>query len=174
MKIEEITAWIKTSSQDMIYKLKSALNFQGLENSKCETSLFFTRVKSKIIILLIYVDDIIITSDNNKGIEELIGSLNEAFSFKDLGDLNFFLGMHVTRKLDTIFPSQAKYVQDLLTKIEMSGYKGIEAPFSTTKKLKKDKWAKFHNPTLYRSFIGSLQYTVLTRPKLAFSMNKPN
>ncbi|KAH9718448.1 hypothetical protein KPL71_022235 [Citrus sinensis] len=42
----------------------------------------------------------------------------------------------------------------------------------TSEKLKRNEGAKFHDPTLYRSVIGSLQYAVLTRPKLAFSVNK--
>lgn len=50
-------------------KLKGALSSWGFENSKCDTSLFFRRVKSEIIIMLIYVDDIIITRNNSERIE---------------------------------------------------------------------------------------------------------
>lgn len=71
-----------------------------------------------------YVDDIIITRNNSKCIEEIIGRLNQTFSLKDLRDLNFFLGIQVTRNKDTIFLSQAKYVQDLLAKTEMSDCRG--------------------------------------------------
>ena len=54
----------------------------------------------------------------------------------------------------------------------MSNCKGIDSPFSTIEKLKKNEGEKFHDPTPYRSIIGSLQYTILTRPKLAYSVNK--
>lgn len=47
--------------------------------------------------MLIYLDDIIITRNNNKGIEEVIRRLNEAFALKDLGNLNYFLGIQVIR-----------------------------------------------------------------------------
>ena len=54
----------------------------------------------------------------------------------------------------------------------MSNCKGIESPFNTTEKLKKNEGEKFHDPILYRSVIGSLQYAILTRPELAYSVNK--
>lgn len=43
--------------------------------------------------MLIYVDDIIVTGNNNERIEEVIRSLNKTFALRDLGDLNFFLGI---------------------------------------------------------------------------------
>ena len=124
--------------------------------------------------MLIYVDDIIIIGSDSKGIEEVVKDLNTTFALKDLRDLNFFLGIQVLRNQNSILLSQSKYVQDLLAKTEMTDCKGIETPFSTSKKLKKDVGNRFHNLTLYRSVIGSLQYAVLTRLELAFSVNKHN
>ena len=153
-------------------KLKCALNSWGFENSKCDTSLFYRKIKSEIVILLIYVDDIIITGDNSGSIKELVSNLNRAFALKDLGELNFFLEIQVNRNQNAILLSQTKYIQDLLAKTKMSNCKGIESPFSTTEKLKKNEGEKFYDPTLYRSVIGSLQYAILTRPELAYSVNK--
>lgn len=50
--------------------------------------------------------------------------------------------------------------------------KGCQTPMSSTKKLIKDKGAMFENPSLYRSLVGSLQYVTLTRPEIAFTVNK--
>lgn len=74
-------------------KLKGALSSSGFKNSRSDTSFFFKRTESKLIIMLIYVDDIIITGNDNKGIEEAVRDLNKTFILKDLGDLNFFLGI---------------------------------------------------------------------------------
>ena len=46
--------------------------------------------------MLIYVDDIIITGSNSKDVEEVIVKLSKTFALKDLGNLNFFLGIQVT------------------------------------------------------------------------------
>lgn len=59
----------------MFDKLKRALYSWGFNNSKCDTSLFFRRNKTEVIIMLVYVDDIIVTGNNRKGIEEVIGKL---------------------------------------------------------------------------------------------------
>lgn len=118
------------------------------------------------------MDDIIVTGNSVNGIEDLIRSLNEVFTLKDLSDLTFFLGIQVTRNKDTILLFQATYIQDLLTKTGISNCKGIESLFNTSEKLKRDEGAKFHNPTLYKSVIGSLQYTVSTTPELALLINK--
>lgn len=50
--------------------------------------------------------------------------------------------------------------------------KGIESLFSTTEKLKKSEGTRLDNPSFYRSFVGNLQYIVVTRPELAYSVNK--
>ena len=59
---------------------------------------------------------IIITGSSNKDVEKVIVKLSKTFALKDLGNLNFLLGIQVTRNQDTIMLSQTKYVQDLLIK----------------------------------------------------------
>ena len=137
-------------------KLNSALYSWGFKNSKCDASLFFRRNSAEIIIVLVYVDDIIVTGSDNKGIEGVIGKLSGAFALKDLGNLSYFLGIQVIRNQNSIMLSQAKYVQDLLTKTEMESCKGIKSPFSTSEKLKKGESAKLDSPSFYKSVIGSL------------------
>ena len=78
--------------------------------------IIFRRTKSDIIIILIYVDDIIITESSNKDVEEVVMKLSKTFALKDLGNLNFFLRIQVARNQDIILLSQTKYVQDLLAK----------------------------------------------------------
>lgn len=70
--------------------------------------------------------------------------------------------------------SQAKYVSDLLTKTDMKNCKETDTPMSTGQKLKKASSEDnlIANVTESRSIIGALQYLVLTRPELAFSVNK--
>ncbi|KAH9718111.1 retrovirus-related pol polyprotein from transposon RE1 [Citrus sinensis] len=171
-KLEKALYGLRQAPRAWFDKLKGALSCWGFKNSKSDTSLFFRRIESKIVIMLIYVDDIIITGSDSQGIEEVIKDLNTSFALKDLENLNFFLGIQVQRSQNSLLLSQVKYIQDLLTKTEMTNCKGIETPFSTSEKLKKGVGNRFHDTTLYRSIIGSLQYAVLTRPELAFSVNK--
>ena len=67
--------------------------------------------------MLVYVDEILITVDNNTVIERFIKYLGDTFALKDLGEFNYFLGIEVTQGTeDNLHLSQAKYVRDLLTK----------------------------------------------------------
>lgn len=84
-----------------------------------------------INIMFIYADDVIIIGKSRKGIEEVARGLKQNFALKDLGDFNFFLGIQVIKNQDIILLFQAKYVQDLLAKVELTNYKGIKTPFST-------------------------------------------
>ena len=91
---------------------------------------------------------------------------------KDLGDFHYFLGIEVTLSVQGIHLSQTKYIGDILQKAHMLGSKGYNTPMSTIEKLRKENGVLFENPSLYRSIIGSLQYVTLTRPDIAFSVNK--
>ena len=61
--------------------------------------------------MLIYVDDIVVTSSSSKAVEALLKDLSKEFSLKDLGNLHFFLGVEVKNVPNGIVLSQGKYVQ---------------------------------------------------------------
>ena len=64
--------------------------------------------------MLIYVDDIIVTSSSSRAVEALLKDLRMDFALKDLGSLHFFLGIEVKNVASGIILSQEKYVQDIL------------------------------------------------------------
>lgn len=66
------------------------------------------------------MDDRIITGSNSSFIEEFVRYLNSVFSLKDLGTLNFFLGIEVHRSSSHLLLSQRKYILDLLEKSKMT------------------------------------------------------
>ena len=63
------------------------------------------------IFMLIYVDDIVVTSSSPKAIEDLLKDLSKEFSLKDFGNLHFFLEIEVNNMSNGIVLSQGKYVQ---------------------------------------------------------------
>ncbi|KAH9723455.1 retrovirus-related pol polyprotein from transposon RE1 [Citrus sinensis] len=152
-------------------KLKGSLVQWGFRSSKSDTSLFFKHTGSDVLIILVYVDDILITGSSNVYITEVISQLSSEFAVKDLGDFNYFFGVEVTPSAEGLHLSQTKYVGDILRKAHMLGSKGCNTPISVGEKLQKDKGCTFENSSLYRSIIGSLQYLTLTRPDIAFTVN---
>ncbi|XP_024046566.1 uncharacterized mitochondrial protein AtMg00810-like [Citrus sinensis] len=154
---------IKYNPDGSISKYKARLVAKG-----------FHQTQGEIIVVLIYVDDILITGSNSHLVEKVIHQLGAEFALKDLGEFNYFLGLEVTSTVDGLHLSQTKYIGDLLKKAQMVNCKGCPTPMSSTEKLVKDKGAVFENPSLYRSMVGSLQYVTLTRPEIAFIVNKLN
>ncbi|XP_060672767.1 uncharacterized mitochondrial protein AtMg00810-like [Ziziphus jujuba] len=137
-----------------------------------DSSLFIFRQLSLIIWVLIYVDDILISGSDSSAITRFIAQLNSLFSLKDLGPLSFSLGIKVYGNSTGLYLSQAKYIRELLAKTSMLECKTSPTPASTSVQLGKDIGASFSDKLLYRSTIGTLQYLLLTRPDLAFIINK--
>ncbi|XP_070051722.1 uncharacterized mitochondrial protein AtMg00810-like [Nicotiana tomentosiformis] len=79
----------------------------------------------------VYVDDIVITGNNNDMLNALTVLANR-FSLKDLGHLNYFLGVEVIPHKDGLILSQSKYICVLLRKWDMFDCKGVQTPLSTS------------------------------------------
>ncbi|GKV11743.1 hypothetical protein SLEP1_g22966 [Rubroshorea leprosula] len=80
------------------------------------------------ILLLLYVDDIVLTASSLTLLQEVINNLSNKFALKDLGSLSYFLGIEVTKFLEGIFLSQAKYSRDVLTQASMLEAATIATP----------------------------------------------
>ena len=69
--------------------------------------------------VLVYVDDILVTRSFKFEIQALVQQLNTRFALKDLGEVDYFLGIQVKHTTDGLHLSQTKYVTDLLCKTKM-------------------------------------------------------
>ncbi|XP_021824947.1 uncharacterized protein LOC110765996 [Prunus avium] len=128
--------------------------------------------RSIIIYVLIYVDDIIITGNNGAAINNVISTISLQFALKDLGKLHYFLGIEVIPQSGGLLLSQRKYILDLLKRSDLADMKPTHTPMASSTKLSKIGGEPLANPQQYRSIAGALQYVTLTRPELAFSVNK--
>jgi hypothetical protein len=146
----------------------------GLKASIADTSLFIYNKQGISMSLLVYIDDVIITSSSQATVEALLKDLRSDCALKDLGDLQYFLGIQVVKKGDGIILSQEQYAADLLKKAGMKGCKPVITPMSTAEKLSIEGGTRLGeiDNTSYRSIVGALQYLTLTRPDLAFAVNK--
>jgi len=159
---------LKQASKQWYDKLSSFLYNINFVQSRVDNSLFIRKSETSFIALLIYVNDILIARNDIEDIDIVKNSLNSAFKIKDLGHLNFFLGLEIARTHKGKHICQRKYALDILTDVGMLGVK----PANTTMTQKNDKliYQSFpvHNITLYRRIIGRLLYLVNTRPDISF------
>ena len=71
------------------------------------------------MIIVLYVDDLLITGSSKDEIASLKDAMNHAFSMTDLGLLSQFLGLEIAQTKDGIKVHQSKYALDLLNKFKM-------------------------------------------------------
>ncbi|XP_019414607.1 PREDICTED: uncharacterized protein LOC109326373 [Lupinus angustifolius] len=120
-----------------------------------------------------YVDDIIVTGSSPSLVKQVIKDPSCTFALKQLGPLDYFLGIEVKhQKNGSLFSSQTKYIRDLLDKANLSTSKASITPMATNCKLTKHGSDDFEDPTFYRSIVGALQYATVTRPGITYSVNK--
>ena len=118
------------------------------------------------------MDDIIITGNSLPFIDHLVSRLATVFNLKDLGPLTYFLGLQIESTSQGLFMHQSKYALDLLTKFKMLDCKPCVTPCSPTVLVNSQSSLLLHDPTIFRSMVGGLQYLTITRPDLAFSIQQ--
>ena len=151
---------------------RGALLTWGFHNYVSDTSLFYSHKHGRMLLLLVYVDDILITGDSQADVQHVIDALHTQFALKTLGLVHYFLGFEVLRTPLGLHLSQAKYAADLLHKTNMAAAKPCSTPMCLSNNLSLSDSEPFSQPSVYRSIIGALQYLTLTRPDLAFCVNK--
>jgi Reverse transcriptase (RNA-dependent DNA polymerase) len=120
--------------------------------------------------LAVYVDDMIITGDDEGEIAQLKARLRKKFEVKDLGQLRYFLGIEIARGAEGIVLSQRKYVLDLLTETGMLGRRPAVSPIDVKTKIGADA-GKQVDRERYQRLIGKLIYLCHTRSDISFAVS---
>ncbi|GJT97200.1 uncharacterized mitochondrial protein-like protein [Tanacetum coccineum] len=123
-----------------------------------------------MVVVLIYVDDIIITENCLNKIQEIKKQLDKEFSVKDLGPLKYFLGIEVAKTSNVLVLSQRKYTLDILKDNGKLGYKPSSFPIEGLK-LDKGENEPSIDASQYCRLIGRLLYLQATRPNITYFVN---
>lgn len=162
---------LKQSPRAWFGKFSQAVMKFGLKRSEYDHSLFYQNYVDGMLFLVVYVDDIVITGSNERGIYALKAFFSSLFQTKDLGPLKYFIGIEVARSKKGLFLSQRKYVIDLLAETGLTGAKPCETPMIPNEKLTADEGEPLRDPECYRRLVGKLNYLTVTRPDIAFSVS---
>lgn len=171
-KLQKALYGLKQAPRAWYSTFSSFLLRQGFVNSHCDSSLFVCKTDTVITILLVYVDDIILTGNSPTHLQHLISQMHSAFSMKELGSLSYFLGIAVHSCAKGLFLSQSKYAREILHKAGLADCKPCISPSVIKPNPSSVSFAPFSSPVLFRSIVGALQYLTITHPDLAFAVNQ--
>ncbi|XP_024171541.1 uncharacterized mitochondrial protein AtMg00810-like [Rosa chinensis] len=124
-----------------------------------------------ITVVLLYVDDMIITGNDEKAIGDLKKFLNSCFKIKDLGPLKYFLGLEVARSKAGITICQRKYTLVILEEAGLLGVKPAKVPMEPDLVLTTKGSDALKDPSRYRRLIRKLIYLTITWPAIAYVVN---
>ncbi|KAK1410403.1 hypothetical protein QVD17_36940 [Tagetes erecta] len=167
---------LKQASRQWNKKLTNTLVDIGFKQSNSDYSLFVKSVNGVVCILLVYVDDIILTGNDLVEIEKIKSCLSQRFLIKDLGKLKYFLGIEVLESDDGLVLSQRKYCLDLLSEFGMLGAKPVGNPIEqnlviTNKENSFKDDTELPNISQYQRLIGKLIYLTITRPDISYTVS---
>lgn len=187
--VEQPKGFEINGEREKVYKLKKALyglrqaprawysrieqffQREGFQRCYCEYTLFVKAEGENVLIISLYVDDLIYTSNSKELLESFKVTMKKEFSMTDLGRMKYFLGVEVMQDEQGIFICQRKYARDMLKKFGMESSNGVRNPMVPGNKLTKDGDGALVNPTAFKQLVGSLRYLTATRPDLIYSIN---
>ena len=119
-----------------------------------------------------YVDDILIASNNANAVNYFKLFLDNKFKLKDLGTLKYFLDHEVARTEKGISLCQRKFTLELLSDTSLLASKPANVPMEQSAKFSSSMGEDVSDSSLYRRLIGKLLYLTLTRLDICYSVHK--
>ena len=153
-KLQKSLYGLKQASRQWYEKLSLVLLQRGYTHSGNDYSLFCQRQANSVVFLAVYVDDILITGNNEAEIASLKSYLDNAFKIKDLGEVHYFLGIEVLYTDCGLLLTQRKFTNELLQEFGYSSARTAVCPLDYNVKLQPDEGEFLHDPTQYRRLIG--------------------
>jgi len=180
-KLDKALYGLKQTLRAWYERLSKFLLENDFRRNKVDTTLFLKTKGEHLLIVQVYVDDIIFGETHENLCNEFSKMMRNEFEMSMMGELNFFLGLHIKQTSNGTLIHQQKYIKELFKKFGMDSSKPIDTPISPSTKLVLDDGSPSAGEKLYRGMIGSLLYLTASRPDIIFSVvlcarfqSKPN
>ena len=127
-KLKRSQYGMKQAPRAWFEKFQTTLLSFSFTQSQYDPSLFLQRTSNGIVVLLVYVDDIMVTDSDMAAISTIHKLLHSTFHMKDLGQLTYFLGLEVLHRPQGLFLNQNKYIQDLVQLARLTDTTSVDTP----------------------------------------------
>ncbi|GJW32152.1 ribonuclease H-like domain-containing protein [Tanacetum coccineum] len=129
---------LKKSLRAWFQRFSSYITRVGFHHIRCDSSLFIYKQGMDTAYLLLYVNDTMLTASSETLLQRIIASLHQEFSMTDLGSLNYFLGIFITRDSFGMFLSMRICVIKILERADMVNCNPSRTPDDIESKLGDD------------------------------------
>ncbi|CAI7877459.1 unnamed protein product [Closterium sp. NIES-53] len=156
---------LKQAPRQWYLKLREVLGEIRFTPSSADHSLFMLGEGEQSSFMVVYVDDILIFSPSSELVKEVMLKLQDKFKCKALGDVSFYLGLHIERDVEKrcMRVHQRKYLEALAANFGQSeGHVATPFPsgFKCVKGLDEESVGE-EERRRFHSLVGSLMYTVV-------------
>ncbi|XP_020698616.2 uncharacterized protein LOC110111194 [Dendrobium catenatum] len=163
---------LKQSPRKWFETFSNYLLTYGFRHSSADSSLLIFHKNSVSLYILVYVDDILLTGNHEQTIQDLLMGLLTQFRMKNLGRISYFLGMQISSFSNGLHLCQSKYAIEILNRAGMIDCKPISSPASSKFQSTYVSELSAVQSNNFRHLVGALQYLTITRPDIAFTVNK--
>ena len=170
-KLKKALYGLKQSPRAWFGRFSAFMKKIGYKQSDADHTLFVKNANKKITALIVYVDDMVVTGNDDYELKDLQSRLATEFELKDLGPLKYFLGIEVSRSRSGITMCQRKYILDLLAETGMLDCKPIDTPIEMNHQLEILPDQVPTNRKRYQKLVGKLIYLSHTRPDIAYAVS---
>ena len=172
-KLKKSLYGLKQSGRNWNYVLHKFLVDNNFERSLVDPCVYFKNQNVDYVVLIVWVDDIIIASNNLNEIDLVKNSLKANYKMKDLGVLRWFLGIEFNVKKDVITMCQNRYIEKIVSRFGMQYCKDRVTPCEMGLDKIIDCESQPADGKLYREIVGSLIYAMCcTRTDISYIVNK--
>lgn len=177
-KLKKSLYGLKQASRVWNKKLDASLKNFGMTCSRVDSCIYYRVNGNEMLIVAVYVDDLMIFSNDSEMKNKLKQSLMNEFKMKDIGKAQYILGIRITRDSKSISIDQSQYIRDVLDKFGMSDCNPVTTPVDVNQKLTLDMSPKDEmdrremSKVPYQEAVGSLLYAAqVTRPDIQFAVS---
>ncbi|RUS71344.1 hypothetical protein EGW08_020887 [Elysia chlorotica] len=163
---------LKQSGRNWNQTFHKFMSEQGFQQSQNDTCVYTKSKGDDLIIILVWVDDVIIASNNKTLLERTKDGLKSQFKMKDLGVISHFLGIEFHVQDGSITMTHSKYIAKILEHFGMQEFKPRKTPAEIDVKPSVSEKLDDHDSSLYKSIVEHNRGDIFTKPLCSMKINK--
>lgn len=173
-KLNKSLYGLKQSGRNWNIVFHSFISNLEFNQSMSDPCVYSKYVDNSLTVIIVFVDDVLIASDDLQSINDVKTALSNEFKMKDLGCMSYFLGIDFSFENDSINMNQARCIDKVLDRFNMTECKPKIIPCDPSiVKLSANDSQEMSDCKLYQEIVGSLIYLMsCSRPDITYIVSK--